>query len=199
MKTLQELIALGVTHLSVTNEEATAVNPYDETQNQSAYHKRRHHDIYILPPLPTSGIPNGPVGIDEVEEVLQYKSMVGDKWVIAQMAREDYPVETRLALRYKQQEEVSDTDLRLLKITVRKIDDDLEEMFGEEQQEEVKPEGESLKSRIEKILDFNTGQDGVLYNTETVVGEIEALLITPPEAEPVASAGRNNESKRLFG
>lgn len=71
--------------------------------------------IFDLPPLPTSGIPDGRIGIDEVEPEYQTKPEGKDDWIICEMfdycAMHNYNAmfglnfEIRTALRRKTKEE----------------------------------------------------------------------------------------------
>lgn len=79
MDTLDKLKELGVTTLLVANNEATAVNPYPYTSHD----KWRKVEEYNsdTPPLPTSGIPDGQVGIENVEPQHQWYSDGLEEWL----------------------------------------------------------------------------------------------------------------------
>lgn len=104
---LQQLEHLGVKELSVKNHEATAVNPYEK------YYKHECdtilHPAWMnideLPPLPTSGIPDGTVSIEQVEPQEQY--CISTEWfpMIWPDAIKSMNYETRTALVLKQEKE----------------------------------------------------------------------------------------------
>lgn len=104
--TLQSLQALGVRELSVKNQEATAVNPFNvihATYDWELFHSR------TKTPLPTSGIPDGTVLIEQVEEQKQWL-FPSDKWlttksIINIAACEEFKYPERIALVLKQVKE----------------------------------------------------------------------------------------------
>lgn len=132
MDQLDKLRELGVKELSITKDLATAVNPYVWDHQ---YDKWCDFEDLNLPPLPTSGIPDGLVGIDEVEPIRQYFCPVEKEWVDDSAPYHNYGIRT--AIRYKQPEEVK---LRkpFKKVTVQPLDDEIDLKIR--QQEEVKPE-----------------------------------------------------------
>lgn len=108
---LKQLTDLGVKELLVTNGLATAVNPYQQHGQFDPDYSQFKDFIANLPPLPTSGIPDGPVGIDEVEPVdeyyNEYYSDNAEAWLWTDnihLYKETHA--TRTAIRKKQPEEV---------------------------------------------------------------------------------------------
>lgn len=169
MKTLNELRNLGVTTLSVTKDLATAVNPY-----QKVYHSKQWFDFFALdlPPLPTSGIPDGLVGIEEVEEEEQYK--LDGKWFKVNPNTEDWfrngGNEFRFAIRYKQQEEVKPEGETLRNVSQEKFKRLLE--------------NEAHKSLCVINIGTQTHPDYLVAGVEHMVKDMTAIMyVSLPQPE----------------
>lgn len=77
MKILDELRVLGVTALSVTNNLATAVNPYDKYRNNAlAFYMNEwiEFEDLTLPPLPAPNIPDDVYEIERFEVKEQFRN-----------------------------------------------------------------------------------------------------------------------------
>jgi len=106
MSNLQTLKDLGVRTLTVKDHFATAVNPHTPLNELPvgvpAYNWVKFNRLN-LPPLPTSGIPDGTVSIEEVEEEKQ--KLVYSDWVPTKHDFADKKSQYRTALVKKQVKE----------------------------------------------------------------------------------------------
>lgn len=210
MKTLQQLKALGVTHLSVTNEEATAVNPYEDFTNLCECDREYlcpNHELYYevqtLPPLPCPAVENGTYEIGDFKEESEWLDEEKSEWVIDTSPHiGGNCLRTRKILVLKEQVEETEPmreGERLNDYVSRKAHS-TDKFYAEKRKAEQlaeKPEGESelidknkLIAKIENVIpEFRALHgDKMAFGMYTAIELIQTTKSSPPKAEPVASA-----------